>query len=137
MSTQKLTDVVAASTMRFLDLTVEIHNAAIAIHNENLEKDCDIAKLSTALAATVEQLRRDINSDDEVFLPRSCVKLGQDLGVRLGRVLAHQADTGVDLRVAWPVTAVEALGDRIQLLRDQYSASTSVYATFYRMLPDI
>ena len=131
MATQNPTDVVAASTMRFLDLTVEIHNAAIAIHNEHLDEDCDIAKLATALTASVEQLRREINSDDEAVLPASCLKLGQDLGVRLSRVLSLLADSSdADLRNAWPVAAVEALSDRIQLLRDQYSASSSVYAQF-------
>jgi hypothetical protein len=124
MATGLSAGVVAEMTVNFLDTVVELYDAVVAIHNNHPHGDCDISQLSTNLAVTVERLYAEINQDsDAVFLPRTCVKLGQHVLVRLDRVQAYEMSNGprADLRIAWPAAAVEALGERIQSLQDLWS----------------
>jgi hypothetical protein len=119
--------VVADPVLGFLNLASDVHEAAVAIHNDRQDWDCDISRLFTTLTITVERLRGEISrGDDADFRVHTCVNLGKDLLLRLGRVKAFHESNGphTDLRIVWPVTAVEALGDRIQVLYYRWSTST-------------
>lgn len=129
MATPTLIDVVgnSNSTQRFLNVVIELHAAAVAIHNTHQCCDYNISQLSGTLATTVERLRGEVTRDGNAnILPRTCVKLGQDLLLRLNRVKAalESKSPETDLRAVWPAAAVEALGDRITILQSQWSIST-------------
>jgi len=119
--------VVADLILNFLDNVAEVHKIAVAIHADHPHGYCDITQMSTTLTATVERLHVEINREDSAdVLARTCVKLGQHLLVRLDRVQAYEKSSGhgADLRNAWPVAAVEALGDRIRDLQYQLSLTS-------------
>jgi hypothetical protein len=129
MATQSLTDVLADSVQSFLNILVEIHVAAVAIHNDYPRCDCNISQLSTTLATTVVRFRGDIKRhDDADSLARNCLKLGQDLSLRLDRVKEAQQFKSAenDLRAVWPAAAVDALGERIKTLQSSWSISRLV-----------
>jgi hypothetical protein len=124
MATRLLSCVVGDMVVNFLDAVVKVYEAAVAIHNDHPHDICEIYQLSTNLAVTIEGLHREIIEDDDAgLLPRTCVKLGQHILVRLDQVEAFVKVNGprADLRIVWPVAAVEALGERIQKLQDQWS----------------
>jgi hypothetical protein len=128
MAARLPTGVVADLVLSFLDLAGELHEAAVAIYDDHPYLDSDISRLYSALATTVDLLRGETSRGDDAHIPLvdTCVKLGQDLLVRLDRLQALQDSHGLsaDLRKAWPAAAVDALGDRIQMLHDQWSIST-------------
>jgi hypothetical protein len=129
MATQSLTDVLIDSVQSFLNILVEVYEAAVAIHNDYPRCGCNISQLSTTLAATVERLRGDITRhDDADGFARNCLKLGQDLSLRLDRVKEAQQFKSPenDLRAVWPAAAVSALSERIKTLQSNWSISTLV-----------
>ena len=118
--------VVTDPVRSFLNLVSELHEAAVSIHNDHQNWDCDISRLFSTLTTTVECLRDETGGgDDAEVLIRACVKVGQDLLVRLDQVQAFlkSSGPGVDLRIVWPVAAVHALGDRIRDLHYRWSIS--------------
>ena len=54
MATRLSPAVVADSVLRFLDLVAELHEVAVAIHNDNQDPNCDISRLSDSLASAIE-----------------------------------------------------------------------------------
>jgi hypothetical protein len=118
--------VVTDPVRSFLNLVSELHEAAVSIHNDHQDWECDISRLFSTLTTTVECLRDETGGgDDAEVLIRACVKVGQDLLVRLDQVQAFlkSSGPGVDLRIVWPVAAVHALGDRIRDLHYRWSIS--------------
>jgi hypothetical protein len=118
--------VVTDPVRSFLNLLSELHEAAVSIHNDHQDWECDISRLFSTLTTTVECLRDETGGgDDAEVLIRACVKVGQDLLVRLDQVQAFlkSSGPGVDLRIVWPVAAVHALGDRIRDLHYRWSIS--------------
>ena len=118
--------VVTDPVRSFLNLVSELHEAAVSIHNDHQDWECDISRLVSTLTTTVECLRDETGGgDDAEVLIRACVKVGQDLLVRLDQVQAFlkSSGPGVDLRIVWPVAAVHALGDRIRDLHYRWSIS--------------
>jgi hypothetical protein len=127
MANRSSASVVADPVLSFLRLVSELHEAAISIHNDQQDWDCDISRLLSTLTTTVECLRDETGrvADDTDILIRTCVKVGQDLLVRLDRVQAFlkSSGPGSDLRIVWPTAAVDALGDRIRDLHHRRSIS--------------
>ena len=118
--------VVTDPVRSFLNLVSELHEAAVSIHNDHQDWECDISRLFSTLTTTIECLRDETGGgDDAEVLIRACVKVGQDLLVRLDQVQAFlkSSGPGVDLRIVWPVAAVHALGDRIRDLHYRWSIS--------------
>jgi hypothetical protein len=118
--------VVTDPVRSFLNLLSELHEAAVSIHNDHQDWECDISRLFSTLTTTVECLRDETGGgDDAEVLIRACVKVGQDLLIRLDQVQAFlkSSGPGVDLRIVWPVAAVHALGDRIRDLHYRWSIS--------------
>jgi hypothetical protein len=126
MANRSSTSVVTDPALSFLNLVSELHEAAVSIHNDHQNWDCDISRLFSTLTTTIECLRDETGrGDDADVLIRTCVKVGQDLLVRLDRVQAFlkSSGQGTDLRIVWPVAAVDALGDRIRDLHYRWSIS--------------
>jgi hypothetical protein len=126
MANRSSVRVVADPVLSFLNLVSELHEAAVSIHSDHQDSDCDISRLFSALTTTVECLRDETGrGDDADVLIRTCVKVGQDLLVRLDRVQAFlkSSSPDADLRIVWPVAAVDALGDRIRDLHHRWSMS--------------
>jgi hypothetical protein len=127
MANRSSASVVTDPVLSFLNLVSELHKAAVSIHNDHRDWDCDISRLSSTLTTTVECLRDETGrGDDADVLIRTCVKVGQDLLVRLDRVQAFlkSRGPGADLRIVWPAAAVDALSDRIRDLHYRWSIST-------------
>jgi hypothetical protein len=123
MATSSSPNMLADAMSRFLDLIVELHEVAVGIHNNHPDVDCDFSRLFTAVSAAVASMQGEEERSECIdALVQTCVKLGQDLLVRLDRVQSFQSTQGAnaDLRDAWPVAAIEALGDRIQVLQSRY-----------------
>ena len=132
MATTSPTGAVAEAVLRFLEVAGRVYEAAVAIHAGHTvaDGDPDISRLSATLAAVVEGLRAalDPRNDGDGLgrLAQSCVKLGSDLLVRLGRVQElRSSPNGVfDPHAAWPAAAVGALASRIQAIDRELYEST-------------
>jgi hypothetical protein len=126
MATLLPTGGVVDPVLSFLNLAGEVHEAAVSIHNDHQDSNRGISQLFTTLTTTVECLRDETSrGDDEDILIHTCVKVGQDLLIRLGRVQSFRETSGpdADLRVVWPAAAVDSLGDRIQDLHYRWYIS--------------
>lgn len=126
MANRLSTSVVADSVLSFLNLVSELHETAVSIHNDHQDWNCDISRLFSTLTTTVDCLRDERGrGDDADVLISTCVKVGQDLLVRLDRVQAflNSSSPGADLRIVWPAAAVDALGNRIRDLYHRWSIS--------------
>lgn len=126
MANRSSTSVVADPVLSFLRLVSELHEAAVSIHNDHQNWDCDISRLFSTLTTTVEWLSDETGrGDDADVLIRTCVKVGRGLLVRLDRVQAFlkSSGPGADLRIVWPAAAVDALGDRFRDLHHRWSIS--------------